>query len=174
MTIGIESSILRVGSFTKERNMAQLHMRVLRGFFSTIVLGLGVSGCSHEPKTPEEKLARGKEIIKKMSERLAAAQAISITSEIAAERVRQNGEKKTTNDSQQLLIHRPDRVWFRRTSAEQDMEGWYNGKELTILGHHQKVVARAPMPDTIDKTIDVFSERYGITVPQGDLIYSSP
>jgi hypothetical protein len=64
-----------------------------------------------------------------MSDRLAAANAISITSEINAERVRQNGEKQARTDSQQLLMRRPDRVWFKRASGELEMEGWYNGKE---------------------------------------------
>jgi hypothetical protein len=70
-------------------------------------------------------------------------------------------------------MRRPDRVWFK-TSAEQDVEGWYNGKELTIVGHREKVFARAPMPENIDKTMDVMNERYGIPIPQGDLLYSSP
>ena len=30
------------------------------------------------------------------------------------------------------------------------------------------------MPESIDKTFDVISERYGIILPMGDLIYSSP
>jgi hypothetical protein len=154
--------------------MTQFQRRILPGLWITIVLGLAASACSRDPTTPEEKLARGKEIIKKMSDGLAAANALSITSEINAERVRHNGEKQARTESQQLLMRRPDRVWFKRASGELEMEGWYNGKELTVVGHHHKVFARAPMPENIDKTMDVISERYGITLPQGDLLYSSP
>ena len=173
MTIGIESSVLRV-SLLRSATWHNFRFGFFPGLLITIVLSFAVSGCSHDPTTPDEKLARGKEIIKKMSDRLAAANAISATSEISAERVRPTGEKRTTTPSQQLLMRRPDRVWFKRTGDDQDMEGWYNGKELTLVGHHQKVFARAPMPETIDKTIDVMSERYGIVMPQADLLYSSP
>jgi hypothetical protein len=138
------------------------------------MLSLFVGGCSRDPTTPEAKLARGKEIIGKMSARLASANAISVTTEQVRERVRRNGEKETMTVSQQLLVRRPDRVWFKTTGDEQDREGWYNGKELTLVGHRDKVFARAPMPETIDRSMDVMSERYGIILPMGDLVYSSP
>jgi hypothetical protein len=80
--------------------MVHLQIRILPGVITSIVLGLAVGGCSREPTTPEEKLARGKEIIKKTSDRLASANSISVTSEITRERVRQNGEKQVTNDAQ--------------------------------------------------------------------------
>ena len=152
--------------------MARVRFRVAVWLMAAGSLVMG--GCSSDPTTPEAKLARGKEIIRKMSARLAGASAMSVTSEQVRERVRRNGEKEAKTVSHELLMRRPDRVWFKATGDEQDREGWYNGKEFTLVGHRDKVFARAPMPETIDRAIDVVSERYGIIVPMGDLIYSSP
>ena len=53
------------------------------------------------------------------------------------------------------------------------LETWYNGKTLTIASHPHKVFAQAPMPDTIDRTLDALAERYDMPLPMGDLFYSS-
>ena len=53
------------------------------------------------------------------------------------------------------------------------LETWYNGKTLTIASHPHKVFAQAPMPETIDRTLDVLAERYDMPLPMGDLLYGS-
>ena len=53
------------------------------------------------------------------------------------------------------------------------LESWYNGKTMTIAAHPQKVFAQAPMPETIDRTLDALAERYDMALPMGDLFYSS-
>jgi hypothetical protein len=40
--------------------------------------------------------------------------------------------------------------------------------------HADKVFAQAPMPDTIDRTLDALAERYDVPLPMGDLFHSSP
>ena len=53
------------------------------------------------------------------------------------------------------------------------LESWYNGKTVTIVAHPHKVFAQAPMPDTIDRTLDALAERYDMALPMGDLFYGS-
>ena len=38
----------------------------------------------------------------------------------------------------------------------------------------EKVFAQAPMPETIDRTLDALAERYDLPLPLGDLFYSTP
>jgi hypothetical protein len=54
------------------------------------------------------------------------------------------------------------------------VEGFYDGKQVTVLFHGEKVFAIAPTPNTIDETVQVLSERYDIPLPIGDLIASDP
>src|SRR5262249_34711538 len=55
-----------------------------------------------------------------------------------------------------------------------ESEGWYDGVGLTLVMHKDKVFAQARMPETLDRTLDAIQERYGITLPAADLLYSSP
>jgi hypothetical protein len=42
-----------------------------------------------------------------------------------------------------------------------------------VAVQQEKVFAQAPMPETIDRTLDALAERYDIPLPMGDLFYSS-
>ena len=42
-----------------------------------------------------------------------------------------------------------------------------------MASHPEKVFAQAPMPETIDRTLDALAERYDMALPLGDLFYSS-
>ncbi len=53
------------------------------------------------------------------------------------------------------------------------LEAWYNGKVLTIAAHNDKVFAQAPMPETIDRTLDALAERYDMAPTLADLVHSS-
>jgi hypothetical protein len=45
---------------------------------------------------------------------------------------------------------------------------------VTVAAHQEKVFAQAPMPETIDRTLDALAERYDLPLPLADLFYSSP
>ena len=61
-------------------------------------------------------------------------------------------------------MRRPDRFYSKMTGGR-GLESWYNGKTVTIASHPEKVFAQAPMPDTIDRTLDALAERYDMALP---------
>ncbi len=127
---------------------------------------------SREPTTDAERLARGRELVQKMSTRLAAANAMSVTTSEVREVVRPSGKKVTVSQTGLYTVRRRDRFYAKMTGSR-SLETWYNGKTLTIASHPEKVFAQAPMPDTIDRTLDVLAERYDMALPMGDLFFSS-
>ena len=70
-------------------------------------------------------------------------------------------------------MRRPDRFYAKSTGGR-GFEAWYNGKMVTVASHQHKVFAQAPMPETLDRTLDALAERYDLPLPLGDLFYSSP
>ena len=68
-------------------------------------------------------------------------------------------------------MRRPNR-FYTKMNGGGGLESWYNGKTITIAHHPEKVFAQAPMPDTIDRTLDALAERYDMALPLGDLFYS--
>ena len=134
---------------------------------------LGMAACgSREPSTEAERLARGRDLVQQMSARLAAENAISVTTTEVRDIVRRSGATEQSSLTAVYTVRRPDRFHTRMTGGR-GLESWYNGKTLTIASHPHKVFAQAPMPETIDRTLDALAERYDMALPMGDLLYGS-
>jgi hypothetical protein len=134
---------------------------------------LGLAACgTGEPTTDAERLARGRELVQQMSAKLAAAKALTVTTTETRELVRASGRKETVSQTGTYSLRRPDRFYARMTGGL-GLEAWYNGKIVTIASHPEKVFAQAPMPDTVDRTLDALAERYDMALPLGDLFYGS-
>ena len=127
---------------------------------------------SREPATDAERLARGRELVRQMSARLAAAKDVSVTTNEERDVVRRSGAKENVRLTGEYSLHRPDRFHTKMT-GHRNLESWYDGKTLTVAVHNDKVFAQAPMPETIDRTLDAIAERYDMALPLGDLFYSS-
>ena len=123
-----------------------------------------------EPSTPAERLARGRELIQQMSARLASAKEVSVTTTETRDVVRLSGKKEPVSGTGEYIMRRPAHFHAKPTSGR-GVEAWYNGKVLTIAVHQEKVFAQAPMPDTINRTLDALAERYDMALPMGDLFY---
>jgi hypothetical protein len=153
-----------------------MHPRIplSRPAVAAAVLSAGLSvGCSNDPRTDAERLARGREIIDRMSTKLASHPAISVTTREIRDRVKSSGQPEQVTISRVTTIRRPDRLYFK-VSGENDNEGWYDGVGLTLAMHKEKVFGQARMPETLDKTFDAFHERYGVSTPLADFLYTSP
>lgn len=153
---------------TARMSNAMLSRMALVGLASIILVACG----PREPTTDAERLARGRELVQQMSARLAAATAVSVTTTEVRDIVRVSGKKETVSQTGVYTVRRPNR-FYARTTGGRDLESWYNGKTITIASHPDKVFAQAPMPDTIDRTLDALAERYDMALPMGDLFYGS-
>jgi hypothetical protein len=142
-------------------------------------LGLAIvafaSGCSRpETLTPEAARAKGDQLLRQMSQTLAATQAFSYRTEQALERIRGGGERVTERFSRTTLVRRPNQLAFTDQGQDHDGAGWYDGKQLTIVSNRDKVWVRGPMPGTLDEALDFISAEYAVQLPTADLLYSNP
>ena len=126
-----------------------------------------------EPRTDAEKLARGREIIEKMSARLGSLQAFTVTSTEARDEVTKAGQVKHLTLQRELSIRRPNRL-YTKVSGDRSTEAWYDGVGITLALHDEKIFGQGRTPETLDKTLDAIYERYGIRTPIADYLYSSP
>ena len=132
---------------------------------------LGLTACGpREPATDAERLSRGRELVHQMSDRLAAATQVSVTTSETRDVVRLSGAREAVSGTGEYTVRRPDRFHVKLTGGR-NLESWYNGKVLTIAAHQDKVFAQAPMPESINRTLDVLAERYDMALPMGDLFY---
>ena len=126
-----------------------------------------------EPRTDAERLARGREILERMSTKLGSVQAFSVSTREVRDEIKLSGDARVVTLTRESIIRRPDRFYFK-TSGDVQNEGWYDGVGLTLAVHADKVFGQARMPETLDKVLDSMSERYGVPTPVGDFFYSSP
>ena len=143
-----------------------------RSAFAALVAISLVACGPREPTTDAERLALGWELVQRMSGRLAAATAVSVTTTEVRDVVRLSGAKEPVAQTGVYTVRRPNRFYAKMTGGR-GLEIWYNSKTLTIASHPEKVFAQAPMPETIDRTLDALAERYDMALPMGDLFYSS-
>jgi hypothetical protein len=141
-----------------------------------VLLAVAAAGCeSRERESPGETVdeARGRELLGRMSQVLAAAPTVRVTTTEARSRVRAAGDTVRETLNRDVVLRRPDRLHFK-ASGGAEMEGWYDGRRLILASHRDRVFAEAPMPATLDETFDVITQRYGMPMPMADLFYSSP
>ena len=149
------------------------HGMLIRSTLALLALTTAIACGKSEPATDAERLARGRELVMLMSTKLAAAGAVSVTTAETREVVRASGRKEPVSQNAVYVVRRPDR-FYAKMSGGHGLESWYNGKTVTIAAHADKVFAQAPMPDTLDRTLDALAERYDMALPLGDLFYASP
>jgi hypothetical protein len=137
-----------------------------------------LAACSgHDPRTPEEAAARGDQLLRKMSDTLKAAPALSFTSTESHERVRRNGQKGPYTLKRDVVVRRPNRLWSHTTgggSDNRDVKVTYDGSIVTVVGDKQKIFATIKAAPTLDETLDLVEERYDLRVAVADFLYSSP
>jgi len=144
---------------------------LFRVAFAGLALSMSAACGRGEPSTDAERLARGRELVQQMSDKLGGATRLSVTTTESRDVVRLSGAKETVTGDGEYILQRPDH-FHTRTAAGRNLESWYNGKVLTLAAHNEKVFGQAPMPENINRTLDALAERYDMAMPMGDLFYA--
>jgi hypothetical protein len=144
---------------------------------SLLVLALSLSvgsACSRAPRTPEEKRARAEELLKRMSDQMAAAKTFAFSANVVRERVKSDGTKVEERTTQRWTVRRPDGFTVKIKGTDRDSEVWYDGKRITFLANLQKKYAQGPIPPKLDDALDFIATHYDVPMPMADLLYSNP
>ena len=133
------------------------------------------AGCNRAPEvlTPEAAKARGDAMLQEMSKNLSARQILAYTSDERREVVK-GGTKHELRTSRRIVVRRPNALTFTTKGEERDGQGWYDGKQLTLISNRAKVWARGPMPGTLDEALDFLTAEYDIRMATADLLYANP
>jgi hypothetical protein len=148
---------------------------IVRLSVTAAFVALAAACAPRDPQTPAEKAARGDELLRKMSDTLKAAPALSFKVAESHERLRRGGEKQPVTLNREIVVRRPDRLWVHTTGSDgRDVRVAYDGRSVTVVGDKQKVYASVKAPATLDETLDFISERFDLRVGVADFLYSSP
>lgn len=153
-------------------------MRRLAFLVPALALIVGLGGCNRgEPAS--EGVAAGMdpaaaERVKQMSDALTAAKTFRFTTDENRDHIDKDGKRTTQHLTREMVVRRPDGVWFHRVKDGKDLYVWYDGKTITARADSLKVWAQIAMPPTIDAALDSLATTYRFPMPMGDIVYSNP
>jgi hypothetical protein len=138
----------------------------------TLAVAAVVLASALPPACAPAKPKSAEEVVKRMSDRLSAAQAFSFATREKHQR-RRGGKVVDVTGSRTFLVKRPGAVAFRTVGgAMGGGSATYDGKSLTLVWPEQKAYARVDMPPTIDAALERLEDRFNTALPVGDLIHS--
>lgn len=129
-----------------------------------------VSGTSAGVRAAE---ADAKRILKAMSDYMAAQKSISFEFDATLEVVTYDEQKLALASSGTLTLNRPDKIQVTRAGGFADVDMYFDGKLLTLLGKNLNLYTQIEVPGTIDHLIDELKDTYQRPLPAADLLLSN-
>jgi hypothetical protein len=137
---------------------------------AALALMLGLGGALSGARADE---ADARNLLKAMSDYMAAQKAISFQYETNLEIVTKDKQKLGLASSGKVTLNRPDKIRITRTGGFADVEFLFDGKTLTLLGKTANLYAQLEVPGTIDHLIDELRDKYRRPAPGADLLLSN-
>ncbi len=135
-------------------------------FAATFAMVLGL----HMPCGAQADEEYARNLVKSMSDYLAAQKAISFTYDASLEIVTTDHQKLALTNSGTMILNRPNKLRATRFGGFANVEMLFDGKTVTLLGKNMNLYAQFDMPGTIDHLIDELRGRYNKPLPAADLI----
>ena len=118
--------------------------------------------------------ARAAEIAKAMSDTLKKAATFSLHVESWSDEETADGGMVSLASESRILVRRPDGLFLERNSERGRRNCWYDGKSFTVLDIARNLYARIDAPATLEATVDLLAEKYGVVTPLADLLAEDP
>lgn len=116
--------------------------------------------------------ADAKRLLKSMSDYMAAQKVLSFKYDAALEVVTHDEQKLALVSSGAVTLNRPDKIRAMRAAGFADVETFFDGNTLTLLGKNRNIYAQINVPGTIDHLIDELRSKYDRHLPAANLLLS--
>lgn len=117
--------------------------------------------------------ADAKRILNSMSDYMAEQKSFSFDFDATLEIVTNEEQKLALASSGRVALNRPDKINVTRFGGFTDMELYFDGKTLTLLGKNLNLYTQLEVPGTIDHLVDELKDTYHRPLPAADLLLSN-
>lgn len=117
--------------------------------------------------------AEAKNLLKAMSDYMAAQNAISFGFDATLEVVTNDQEKLQLTSSGTIILNRPDKIRVTRSGGFVDIEMLFDGNTLTLFGKYTNLYTQIDVPGTVDHLVDELRDKFNRPLPGADLIMSN-
>ena len=130
-----------------------------------IVMGISTTGRADE--------ADARKLLKAMSDYVAAQKVVSFEYDASLEVVTKDEQKLALVSSGSVSLNRPNQIRTTRAGGFVDVETFFDGKTLTVVGKNLNVYAQAKAPGTVDQLVDALQDKFNRPLPAADLLLSN-
>ena len=149
------------------RKFAKNSVRSLSTVALSLIVVLGTT------MTVRADEADAKRILKSMSDYVGSQKALSFEYDATLEVVTFDEQKLELASSGTIALKRPDKIRSTRSGGFVDVETFFDGKTLTVLGKNLNMYAQADVPGTLDHLVDELRFKYNRPLPAADLLLSN-
>jgi Predicted periplasmic protein len=145
-------------------------------------LGLSVAICATFALFPLSTFAaeqkpidpRADQLLKRMGDFLGHAKFFSVKAEVWQDAQLSSGERVQAGRNIDVRVRRPNRFHSELRSTRHHRELIYDGSALTLLNSAQNFYGTVPATGSLDDAMDLFCEKFGVTMPFEDFVRSDP
>ena len=146
-------------------------VRIFMRYLSFVALSLIVLFGTSTGINADE--ADAKKILKAMSDHMAAQESLSYEFDATLEVVTNDDQKLALASSGKATLSRPNKIHVTRSCGFADVETYFDGKTLTLLGKNHNLYTQFDVPGTIDQLVDELRAKYNRPLPAADLLMSN-
>ena len=118
--------------------------------------------------------ARADRELRRMSEFLVKLPRFTLEAEETFDEIEAGEPRRQLTNVRRVAVERPARFSADVTGDTLNRAAWYDGTTLAILDKEHNTYAAVEAPSTIDATLDMLEDSYGVVLPLADLLYSDP
>ena len=109
-----------------------------------------------------------------MCDFLKAQKKFTFVADVTTELVYPSGQTIQVAREVSAAVERPNKAYTHVVGDDTDRTFIYDGKTVTLVDNVRGVYAVTDAPPTLDATIDMLAEKYGLTAPLSDFVYAAP
>lgn len=148
----------------------QCSTRLFQLLLAATLLGAPIALAQNTPAIDP----KADEILRKMSMSLADAKSFTFESHDTTDQIAPNGQKIQVGKHAKIAVRRPDAVAAVIDGDEEQMQFASSDGKVYIVNNLTKCYAMTDVPKSIDEMFDFLAQKYGMTAPLCDLVFSDP
>ena len=152
--------------------------------FACLAIPILIAACSGQP-TPTssapppraDPVAEGERLLRSMSDTLAKSNSFTFETNEQLEITGTAGEKGVVHFTRKATVKRPNALFFELRGTDEvplEIDAHYDGRTVSLNNRVNGRWAQTEVPATLDEMLDDVAKRFGLPVPFGDVVYSSP
>jgi hypothetical protein len=146
-------------------------MRTKTILFSLMILGFSPSTFGDEPAAVG---VRADQKLRQMGDYLKSAQEFTFRADVVYDTVLEDGQKIQFGLALNVAVRRPDLLHAEIVGDEYHRVVVIDGAKATVYDAKANTYASIDVTGNLDEVLDYSYEKYGISVPVADLVYSDP